>query len=103
MYRPEYIELRIHEAGGLLAGDYKARYRITDRALSPNVEFHLSGAPALDAGSKAVLPWTSAHGTTGRIQLHLLNRNSLKTEWNVAEGATAMDLVSGNAILTRAK
>ena len=110
MYRPEYIEMRIREIGGQIVGDYTARYRITDRPLTPNVTFHFegpipSGTSTVQANlpPAAVFQWKTTKGLHGILKLTFKNTDSVQTDWNVIQGATAADLVAGNATLTRAK
>ena len=42
-YPARYVELRLREAGGLLAGDYRAVHRLPDKAISPEVAFRVRG------------------------------------------------------------
>ena len=38
-YPARYVELRLRETGGTLAGDYRAIHRMLDKAISPEVTF----------------------------------------------------------------
>jgi len=97
LYRPEYIEMRIREANGLIEGQYRARYHVPDRPLSPNVGFHFAGQPG------AAFHWTGSNGVAGRVELKIMSTNSLQVDWRVTEQTDAADLVSGTAILTRVR
>ena len=98
VYRPEYIEMRIRNSRGLLEGNYRARYHVPDRPLSPNVGFHFAG----QAGTAtAAYRWSGPNGLGGRVELKLVTANSIQVNWRVTEFTEAADLVSGTAILTR--
>jgi len=97
LYRPEYIEMRIREVNGVIEGQYRARYRVPDRPLSPNVGFHFAGQPGI------AFRWTGARGVAGRVELKIMSANALQVDWRVTEQADAADLVSGTAILTRVR
>lgn len=100
MYRPEYIEMRIHEVKGLLEGHYRARYHVPDRPLSPNVGFHFTGPLKERSGA---FHWKGANGLAGDVILNLLGANSIQVDWKVTELAESADLVSGTAVLTRVR
>jgi hypothetical protein len=98
LYPPEYIELRVTERAGLVSGRYKARYRVTDRAISPNVTFEFEGR----AGeSDARLPWTGPSGAHGEVTLHLLTTGALEVTWVVSQLGGELGLISGTATLVR--
>ena len=98
IYRPEYIEMRIRDIRGILEGQYRARYHVPDRPLSPNVGFHFAAPPGADSKS---FRWSGANGLAGRVDLRLVTVNSVQVDWRVTELVEAADLVSGTAILTR--
>lgn len=100
MYRPEYIEMRVHEVKGLLEGNYRARYHVPDRPLSPNVGFHFTGPLKERSGA---FHWKGANGLAGDVTLNLLGANSIQVDWKVTELAESADLVSGTAVLTRVR
>ena len=67
-YRPEYIELRLTEDSGTLRGRYQARYRVIDRAISPNVAFEF-----VDRAGPG--------NATGEVTLRLLTSGILEVTW----------------------
>ena len=98
MYRPQYIEMRIRNIRGLIEGQYRARYYVPDRPLSPNVGFRFAGSPGT---SSTAFRWDGSNGLAGQVELKLMTVNSLQVDWRVTEMAESADLVSGTAILTR--
>ena len=97
-YSPEFIELRLSENQGVIRGRYRARYRVTDRAISPNVAFQFEGRTAAEGG---VLPWRGAGGAQGEIRLRLLANGKLEVEWAAAHLGDDLELISGAATLVR--
>ena len=98
LYPPEYIELRVAERGGSLCGKYRARYHVTDRAISPNVTFDFQG----QGGDKdAHLPWTGPNGERGLVTLHLLTNSAMEVTWVVSRLGNEAGLISGTATLVR--
>jgi DnaJ domain len=97
-YPPEYIELRLNETGGLLRGLYQARYRVTDRAISPNVAFRFEGPAEADGG---VLPWQGPGGSKGEVTLRLLPTGGLEVDWVAHQLGRELGLISGTATLVR--
>jgi hypothetical protein len=95
LYPPEYIELRIQRASDGITGRYRARYTITNRPLSPAVQFQFSGPE-----SKGTYPWLGPNDSTGSVDLRLEGRNTLRVEWKATRHPDDM-LVSGVAVLTR--
>jgi hypothetical protein len=97
-YPPEYIELRLSENEGVMRGRYRARYRVTDRAISPNVTFQFEGHIAADGG---VLPWRGPGGAQGEITLRLLANGNLEVAWEAGHLGEELELISGTATLVR--
>ena len=98
MYRPEYIEMRIRSIRGLIEGQYRARYHVPDRPLSPSVGFHFAGQPG---ALTSAFHWNGSRGLAGQVELKLMTTNSLQVDWRVTELAESADLVAGSAVLTR--
>ncbi len=98
LYPPEYIELRVTENSGLLHGRYRARYHITDRAISPAVAFQFEGRADPDGAS---LPWSGLGGSRGTITLRLLASGALEVTWVADQIGEGQGLVSGTATLVR--
>lgn len=98
LYPAEYIQVDIVEETGLLRGRYYGRYRVTDRAISPEVIFSFEGRPQQDA---AVLEWRGGGGARGEIRLKLLSENSMELNWSATQLGSSPGLASGTAVLVR--
>lgn len=97
-YPPEYIELRLRELEGVMRGSYRARYRVNDRAISPNVAFQFEGRSGAEGG---VLPWRGPGGSQGEVTLRLLANGNLQVEWEADRLGEELGLISGAATLVR--
>ena len=98
LYPPEFIEATITEQNGMIRGRYRSRYRIVDRAISPDVIFEFAG-PA--SGNSVVAPWTGAGGSKGEITLKIAGENSMKVDWVASDPGKIQGLISGTATLIR--
>ena len=98
LYPPEFIETVILEEGGFLRGRYRARYRITDRPISPEVRFQFAGKPS---GDRALLTWNGPGGSEGELQLRLLKPGVMELRWAAFELGSQLGLASGTAVLVR--
>ncbi len=98
-YRATYVELLLSENGETLSGNYRARYVIPDKAISPQVSFHLEGKAGPDG--KARLGWTAANGAKGEAELTLSPRGVMDFRWWSTELAETTGLSSGSARLIR--
>ena len=97
-YPPEYIELRVSDDHGAIRGRYRARYRVADRAISPNVVFQFEGRALPEGG---ILPWRGAGGSQGEVTLRLLANGDLDVEWTADQMGEELGLISGKARLIR--
>ena len=97
-YPPEFIELRLRENAGAMRGSYRARYRVADRAISPNVAFQFEGRTGADGG---VLPWLGPGGSQGEVTLRLLANGNLQVAWEADRLGEELGLISGAATLVR--
>jgi hypothetical protein len=98
-YPATYVELLMAEEHGRLRGAYRAEYRVTDRAVSPEVAFQVEGdAPA---ETTAHLQWTAADGAKGDVDLALSGPNLLKITWWTTEFGRHSKLASGTSKLIR--
>ncbi len=97
LYAPEFIETQISERDGQVRGRYRSRYRVTDRAISPSVNFEFSGQAA---GNSAQLPFVRDDGARGEVRLRLLSDREMELAWT-ASNSTSPSLTSGTAVLTR--
>ena len=93
-----YIELRLSESSGKTRGRYRARYRVSDRAISPTVAFQFEGRTASDGG---VLPWKGPGGASGEVTLHLLPNDNLEVQWSAGRLGEELGLIAGSATLVR--
>jgi len=97
-YPPEYIELRLTEHSGMLHGRYQARYRVTDRAISPDVAFRFDGHTGPEGG---VFQWHGPGDAVGDVTLRLLPDGSLEVGWVAYRLGRELGLISGAATLVR--
>jgi hypothetical protein len=98
-YAASYIEFLLVEEHGILAGNYRARYRIPNKALASEVGFRAEGqAPS---GNSAKLVWASDEGGKGEVDLTLQSANLMKVTWWTTEFGRRAGLASGTAILVR--
>jgi hypothetical protein len=98
LYPPEFIEAVIVEESGMMRGRYRARYRVSDPAISPDVSFSFSG----QAGESAArFPWLGAEGARGEVRFRLLTPNTLEVAWIASRLGTSLGLGSGKAVLLR--
>jgi hypothetical protein len=98
-YPATYAEFLLAEAHGQLSGSYRANYRVADRAVSPEVSFHVEGATP--AGKSARLRWTSADGAKGEVDMALVEPNLMTVSWWSTELGRHATLASGTAKLIR--
>jgi hypothetical protein len=98
-YRAVYVELLLSERGETLSGNYRARYLIPDKAISPEVSFHLEGK--VGPGRSARVPWTAANGARGEAELNVNASGVMDFHWWSTEIPEKAGLSSGNAKLVR--
>jgi hypothetical protein len=98
LYAPEYIELQILEKDGQVRGLYRARYLVTDRAISPAVMFRFEGRGAAPVST---LRWNGPGGAYGNVTLKLITDDSLEVAWTAARLSGGLGLISGTARLVR--
>jgi DnaJ domain len=97
-YPAEYIELLLADRDTLLWGRYRARYKVPDRALSPEVEFFFEGSKA-DQDRR--FTWRGNGGAAGEVHLKLLSENTLSLDWFTSRLGPNLTLGSGTAVLVR--
>lgn len=97
LYPAEYIELIIGGQGGTLLGRYRGRYRVADRAISPEVQFAFEG----QAGGGNRFQWTGNGGAKGEVELKRLSENALSVDWHTTQLGRQVSLSSGTAVLVR--
>jgi len=97
LYPAEYVEMVIAEQEGLVWGRCRARYRVTDRALAPEVQFQFQG----QSGGSDRFAWAGNGGARGEIQLTLVSENALSVQWYTNQLGRTLSLTSGTATLVR--
>jgi hypothetical protein len=100
LYPPEYIEATISETNGIVNGKYRARFRIVDRAISPDVNFTFTGN-SIASAAQATFPWIGAAGAKGELTVRFLSENSLRFDWTANDLGAQQGLSAGTAVLTR--
>ncbi|MDP9054183.1 MAG: J domain-containing protein [Acidobacteriota bacterium] len=98
LYPPEFIEATLFEENGSVRGRLRARYQITDGAISPEVNFTFAGT---QNGTQLACPWTGPGGARGEITLKLTAENFMRIDWAASELGSQQGLSSGTAVLTR--
>lgn len=98
-YRAMYVELLLAENDGALSGNYRARYVVPDKAISPQVAFHLQGRA--NSERKARVQWSSASGARGEAELSLSAPGIMEFHWWSTELGEQPGLSSGTAKLVR--
>jgi hypothetical protein len=97
-YPPQFIEATITEHEGLIHGKYRARYYVSDRPISPNVNFEFEGTPE---GGVAKLPWHGEGGSVGILDIKLLSAEEMEVVWRATDFGQVLGLASGTAVLMR--
>jgi curved DNA-binding protein CbpA len=100
LYPPTYTELYLQEHSGTIYGNYRAIYLVSDKAISGEVRFQVSGWQA--PGSVNTLQWKAASGASGQIELTRRGSNLLHAAWwTTRSGDGPPSLGSGSAVLVR--
>jgi hypothetical protein len=99
VYPATYIELLLADERGHMFGKYRAEYKVTDRAISPQVSFQVKGDTP--PGTSASLQWTSDDGAKGEFEMALIGPNLMKVTWWATELGRHSSLASGTAKLIR--
>ena len=99
LYPAIYVEFILVEEDGSLAGNYRAKYRIPDQAISPEVQFRVQGKSP--NGKSCKLAWTSDDGAQGEAELTLRSSNQMNVTWWTTVFGRRAALSSGMAVLIR--
>lgn len=99
LYPPTYIELLVTERDGMVQGDYRARYRVPEQPISPEVVFRASGRS--QPGDSVRLAWSSPEGSKGEVELGIHAPGLMKVTWWTTQFGRSEGLASGTAILMR--
>ncbi len=97
LYPAEYIELVLWERDDALLGRYRGRYRVTNRALSPDVEFQFQGVKR----GHDRYAWIGNGEAKGEVGLKLVTANSMTVDWFTSQVGRTSCLSSGTAVLVR--
>ena len=97
-YPPQFIEASISEQDGSIHGKYRARYYVSDRPISPNVNFEFEGKPE---GGVVKLPWHGEGGSQGQLEIKLLSGDEMELIWRATDFGQVLGLASGTAVLMR--
>ncbi|MDQ6758290.1 MAG: DnaJ domain-containing protein [Acidobacteriota bacterium] len=98
LYPPEYIELRINNRAGILRGQYHGKYRVSDRAISSEINFRFEGKQGENV---SVLPWSGNNGAKGELRIKRLSDESMEVHWITTTFGQSNTLASGTAVLYR--
>ncbi len=99
VYPAMYVELQVVGNDGEMAGNYHARYKVLDQALSPDVVFQIHGAA--DSATSARFGWISRENATGQAEMTLRGPNVLYISWWTTAFSRQATLGSGTATLIR--
>jgi hypothetical protein len=97
LFPPEFIETTITEENGTLRGTYRARYHITNRPVSPDVNFQFAGRLNGESGS---LPWNGSGGAKGEVTFKLMADHTLRVDWTASQLGT-LGFYRGTAVLVK--
>lgn len=98
LYPPEFIESAIVEENGLIRGRYRARYKVVDRAIQPEVVFQFAG----QAGPNAIVSnWVGPGGAKGEVRIRKLTADTIEFAWVATELGRYLGLGHGTAVLVR--
>jgi hypothetical protein len=98
-YLAQYIEFILVEDGGNIVGNYRAEYKVPDKAILSEVLFHAQGKS--DGGQSARMSWSSRDGAKGELELTLRSANLMRVVWWTSEFGSRAALASGEAWLIR--
>jgi hypothetical protein len=98
-YPAIYVELVLVERDGELSGDYRARYKIPDKAVSPEVIFKVRGKAG--SATAAKLTWVAGDNARGTAEMTLRDPRVLCVTWWTNESGREATLASGTAVLIR--
>jgi hypothetical protein len=99
LYPATYVEFILAEENGNLVGNYRAKYRIPDQAISPEVQFKVQGKSP--NGKSCKLSWTSADGAQGVAELTMPSVDRMNVTWWTTVFGRRAALSSGLATLIR--
>lgn len=95
LYPPEFIEAAIVEENGLIRGRYRARYKVVDRAIAPEVVFQFAG----QVGQSST--WVGPGGAKGEVKIRMVSPDTIEFAWIATELGRYQGLGNGTARLVR--
>jgi hypothetical protein len=96
---PQYIQISLHRGvNDTIYGQYSARYEVPDRPISPEVAFTFQG-PVM--GNSAAFDWEATDGSSGALELKLLNPQSMQVTWHVVTFGSRIGIAGGAAVVIR--
>ena len=95
-YPPEFIDLKLVRDEGGLRGQYHARYQISDKPISPDVEFALS-----PDGEQNKFIWQASNGSKGTFKISAIDPNVIRVEWRTTVFSHKPALTAGTATLVK--
>lgn len=98
-YPAVYIEFLVAEERGDLVGSYRARYKVPDKAISPEIALQIRGRAVEGQSTRA--EWTSSSGAKGVLEMTLRAPGLMNAAWWTTEFAPQPQLTSGSALLVR--
>jgi hypothetical protein len=99
LYPATSVEFILEEENGSLVGNYRAKYKIPDQAISSEVQFRVQGKSP--NGKSCKLAWASEDGAQGEAELTLRSSNQMNVTWWTTVFGRRVALSSGMAVLTR--
>jgi hypothetical protein len=97
-YPAVYVEFLLAEENGDLVGSYRAKYRVPDKAISPEVVLRIRGRTPL--GKSVHTDWSSSNGAKGVLEMTLRSPGLMSVAWWTTEFGQ-LQLTSGSAVLVR--
>jgi len=98
VYPADYVELTLTVNAGVLRGNYRSRYRLSDRILSPYANFIFHG-PA----NGTTFVWQGNADSQGEVTLRLQASDTLQVIWFATKMGSQLSLGSGKATVYRVR
>jgi hypothetical protein len=98
-YPAVYVEFLLAEDNGDLVGTYRAKYKVLDKAISPEVLLRIRGRAS--AGRSVSAGWSSGDGAKGVLEMTLTSPGLMSVAWWTTEFGRQLQLTSGSAVLVR--
>jgi len=91
------VELLLTEQKGDLVGRYRARHKVSDRAVPAEVDLKIRGAAPSGRAGRA--EWVSGNGAKGVMEMTLRGPGLMSVAWWATELGRGDELSSGSAVL----